>query len=522
MKRFLCIVFSAFLVFNIFSVNVFASGSESRVSMLDKVADAIYNGPSDYNDDLVIRTSTDLLLELNRLKIGYPELRVLVSDCNLASALIGATVLGGYQVAFNYCYQSHRSGSELLSYMNSYVTKNNETGNYEFGSTEAEAEAQNIYDNSGVDSIGYVNRYLLGYQDLNPDWFPDYYVFNAYRDLIKNNPDKIICFYNNGIEPTYGTDFVISDKPVYAGLIPDLSSWGSLICETTLYAEDWTTNFMTSDLGSVGCLARFYGFENNSISVYFLNNETGGQELHEIWSGMQSELKTLDIVAVAKSYADSHNLTIDSRFGAFNAYTFSSTGAMDNLYSSNGLQFGSYNYFCGSRASIPCFQTLSDLKKGTVGQSTLPVMNTFNGQGINGPITDSQVQQADQIINNYADSLMNSSGPNNGSGNNNNGNNNNGNDNNGSSLGSILEKIGSIVSTVVDGLLGIIEKVIGSLKDALDFILGFFDDISDLADNGIVQLFAEFFPFLPEEWFKVVGLIIGLALFSLILKVLFR
>lgn len=521
MKKLLCGFLSAFLIFNCVSLNVFASNPEhgggggARSTVLDQIAISVFTGEPTTYYPVPIMNTVALFMELKDNEGNNRNVRTLISDCNLASAMIGGNPLSGYQVCFNYMFQAQRSGADVLDYMNSYVIKNPETGNYEFGSPEAVQEAEDIFDDSGAGSIGYINRYTMGYQDINPDWFNDYMAYNFFREIVKSHSNNLIKFTNVGNVPYGSVNFYVSEKPLLGGILSDKTTWGDAVTETGLYADDWTPNFMTSGAEYVGCIGQVLGYENSTISVYFLDNTTGSQFSAEIWHGMQSGLKDVDIVGLANSYASSHNCTIDTRYVSFNSYTFSTPSTLDNIYSSNSMPFNDYLIFSGNRLAVPCFETLSDLKKGTVGKETMPVMNTFNGNGINGNVTDSQVQQADQIINNYYDSLKTGNGS---TGGNNNGNNGGNNSNDDDDNDTIWDILASAIKHIIDLIIDVLGDGIEHLAGVFEHLVELFDNVGALIGTGFGDLMGAFFPYIPTEWVTVVSLVIGLTLFFWVIR----
>lgn len=509
MKRFFTVLLSVFLCINFIITPVYASGTGTEnKSWYERVWDGSIQLVEDASD-IYDLSGVNWLTYAEVYRICYTSISgfgLVVSTYDAKAGLIGA----GMDYFCN-LIKSGKTPTEAITTMSSDINVNGDGNTVIVG--DGNTFLEKYYDDKASD-IGYVTRYIMGYQDLNPVWFDNYNTYNAFQNLVKGHPDKLIQFSNTGNLAYGSVNFYYSEKPLLGAVIPDKSTWGYSALETTFYADDWTTNFTTSDGVVLACQGYFSNIDNSSLSVAFLDNETGIQTFGVIFTGSQEELKSVDVLALAKEYETEHNCTIDTRYMSFYGYSFGSIEALDDIYNHNIMTFNDYLVFSGSRVAFPCFQTLNDLKKGSIGKSTTPLLPNFNGNSINGPVTAEQVQQAEEIVNNYYENQLNNKDPG-GSGNNGSGNNGSGNNGSGSS---IWDKLADLVSGLLGFIVDALTSALDALKNVFNSITGFFDGVVDLVGSGFADLMASFFPYIPSEWITIVGLVLGLSVFFFILK----
>ena len=492
------------MIFNMTAVFAFAESTENNVS------DICYQIYSGFYDGGLVANSLGgankklLMSNIATRALTDPTWASIKESCDILSTA-GTSAWSGYGILYKYCRSTLRTPSECDVYMKSQYSFDDQNDTYSIGSSVQSAL------NDEISDISYIEATIPSIRYINPDGFSDSRYYWAIINLVQSNSDYV--FNLRGDYFGNGNYFLVASKLQPYGAVVPKNKWGlDYMTDSALYNEYWTQNF-TQVFGDYFFLELTLNVQNTNgiiLTGYnFGNQEEPSKVLYDGSAGnLKYDLDNFYNPEQRQSYFSNSNFPVSG-------VLYNSSADLDYYYSTQ--QGVTSTWWKDVNTSVPVFSSLSALKKGTVGKTPGDgLTSNFTGTALPS-VSVSQVQNATPVINNY----MTSSDPNNGGGNNNN-NNSDDDDEGGSSILDIIKKIGSIVTTIVDSLLTIVDRLVETFGTFISTITGFFDDLSDIADNGVSNLFSSFFPYLPESWFKVVGFLIGLALFSLVIKIFLK
>ena len=377
---------------------------------------------------------------------------------------------------------------------------------------------ENYYDNTNgvqngtggsLDDLGYVYRYLPNYQYFNPSFCTTRGLYNSITTLMKGNPDYIFFIYSrsSASHGAYSEFDVYCRKGLMASGVLSRDYWGRQAYRTDYYNDNWEN--MPNDELDDGTFAvlRLCASVHEDNTLLELYNEGSWTTLGDIPSGDFEDLN-LDELSTTS------NNGIKFNYGT----SYDQISTMQSYYVNNNSTLLGDTIYVGTSSplALPVFNSIYDMRKGTMGLKTTNALlpsYTANGPNMSG-VTAQQVQQADEIINNYYSPSSNSPG----SGGNGNGGNGSGDNGSGSGSG-IWDTLANAINGLLTVLGGLISGLVSGLTEVLTSLGGFFTGVLDLANDGVLGLFQAFFPFVPSEWFTVVGLAIGVAFLVFIIKV---
>lgn len=496
MKRVFPILLSFILVFNISAVSVFASsGSSDWPAPFDY---AIQSGENSI--EFVKRVGTAFL---NGVADPTVRQRLKVID-----TLCGSTGCG-----IAYMMHLKNSGSSYSDACDTVINDVTQDNNGVWVADNGTATfISNYYNNTNnvqngtgesLSNLLYINGYMVSNRYLLPSAFNyrEEYLFCS--NTIAKNPDLYWYIrYDSSLSKTYMIGSKIS--PTAAVLARDY--WDNTKYTVSLYNDNWSTNFST-DINDEKCaLSIYFSSVSDELVVQYVNSSDQFQTIPDVdYTGMVVDDELFTTANPSAGNFSTMTLyfdpsTLQDEFNQGIAPTIPSSGA-SYLWHGSG----------STLQAIPVFNTLVDLKNGTLNKPTVQTLPSYtvNGPNMSG-VTAQQVQQADEIINNYYSPNSNDPGGGSGNGNGNG-------DNNGGS--GIWDTLANAINGLLTVLGGLISGLVSGLTEVLTSLGGFFTGVLDLANNGVLGLFQAFFPFVPEEWFTVVGLAIGVAFLVFIIKV---
>lgn len=516
MKKIFTIFLAAVLVFTFPSEIVFASaGTEDNTS--DWVTQ-LQNGSAyvDFLRGVVVTTGE--VISFNTFIAKYSLSPIL--------AVYDSTVgtIGAGMKYFMELVKAGRSPEEAKSYMSSSISNVDNS----FSLTgDGLVYAQNYYANGtdngtgkSLSDLGYTEFYIPTAYYLNPTEFATADIYNFCKNVLINNPDYYctIAWYYGNVYRIYAT------KTVPLGAVVARDYWGNDQVQAEIYNDMWNTDFSVDESGQHALLSVQTSFNpydpSAPITASYIDSDGNTVTLDKA-EAMKIDFDDILVPdGIANQFVDSGWYTISG------SYVYGSPRAVlvnymnDVPFLGQNMQGRPPALFHGGNTNqmsvIETFSTLNALKKGSVGLKTAPVLPSYTGNGINNsPISDSTIQQAEDIINNYYDGLGNPPDNNGGDGN---GNNNN-NDNDDDSGSGIWDTISSALRGVLQVLGELIAGLLDGIANILPTIANLFTGLKDLANTGFVQMLSAFFPFLPSEWFSIIGLGIGLVLLIFIVRV---
>lgn len=496
MKRFLPFILSFILVFNISVVSVFgSSGSSDWPSAFDYTIQAGEN-----SIEFVKRVGTAFL---NGVADPTVRQRLKVID-----TLCGSTGCGiAYMIHLK---NSGSTYSDACDTVINDVTQNNngvwvaDNGTATFISNYYN-NSNNVQNGTGesLSNLLYINGYMVSNRYLLPSSFNyrEEYLFCS--NTIAKNPD---LYWYIRFDPTLSKTYMIGSKIAPTAAVLARDYWDNTKYTVSLYNDNWSTNFST-DINDEKCaLSIYFSSVNDELVVQYVNSSDQFQTIPDVdYTGMVVDD---DLFTTANPSAGNFSTmtlyfdpsTLQDEFNQGIAPTISSSGT-SYLWHGSG----------STLQAIPVFNTLVDLKNGTLNRPTVQTLPSYtvNGPNMSG-VTAQQVQQADEIINNYYS--PNSNDPGGGSGNGNG----NGDDNNGSgfwgAIGEAIEGLFTVLGSLISG-------IVHALTDSIVSLGYFFNGIINFSDNHVVHLFSSFFEFVPDEWFSVFGLGIGVAFLIFLIRV---
>lgn len=516
MKRFLIFLMSAVIVFTVPSEVVYASaGTEENnadwVSQLQSGEAYV-----DFLRGVVVTTGE--VISFNTFIAKYSLSPILaVYDSTVGS-------IGAGMKYFMELVKAGRSPDDAKSYMQSSISNVDNS----FSLTgDGLVYAQNYYSNGSengtgksLSDLGYTEFYIPTAYYLNPTEFATADIYNFCRNLLINNPDYYctIAWYYGNIYRIYAT------KTVPLGAVVARQYWGDDVVQAEIYNNEWNTDFSINESGEHALLSvqTSYNPYNPSepFTAYYIDSDGNSVAVDK------SEAMNIDFDDILVPDGVANQFVNNGWYTISGSCVYGSPRAVlvnymnDVPFLGQNMQGRPPALFHGGNTNqmsvIETYSTLNALKKGSVGLKTAALLPSYTGNGINNsPISDSTVQQAEEIINNYYDKPSNSG---NGTGDNDNGDNDDG-DNDDDDKESIWDKIGNalegfltVMGDLIAGLLEGITKIIPSIGHL-------FDGVKNLANNDFVNMLSAFFPFLPTEWFTVIGLGVGLVLLVFIVRV---
>lgn len=373
-----------------------------------------------------------------------------------------------------------------------------------------------------AEDAGYTYFYYPSAQYLNPDFFQYKDVYNFVKNTIVDNPDWYFKVYQE--DWNYR---LLGTKVEPLGVVASTSSWGANSLRANMYNTDWTQNFVNNSDGEYLALEISsnipYGARDEPSIRYCRGvNESGSW----VWSDeIDASTKGVDM----DSYLG--DTVLEEGDPAFR--TSSQAGASGNYimdctwYSTYGIerawvestgpalaaQGGALYHGASGLNTIEVYPTLNALKKGTIGITRTQITSDYDPDGVLEQVTPQQVTNYTNITDSYNDT-------NTGNDDDDSGDDDSGDDDSGSGSG-WLDKIIDGLGSIGDALLNIVGVILEWVGKAIDFVTDTLDDVIELVTgNKFIEVLTAFFPFVPEEVWTGISLLLGMLLFASIINFL--
>ena len=369
-----------------------------------------------------------------------------------------------------------------------------------------------------AEDAGYTEFVYPSAQYVNPDFFSNPKQFQFTKNTISSNPDWWFKVWF-----TYGNVYLLGSKMEPLGVVASRNLWGMNNLRATMYNTDWNTNFQSNLDGEyvILCISSGRDWEQTIDVQYCQGTNAAGSW---VFSSAQSEsINGVDMDKYLTS--DRPEGFRDTSQGGdsamnFGDCTFYSIYGIERAWvDGSGPAFGSQGgaLFHGTSGynTIEVYSTLNGLKKGTYGITKTQLTPDYKSTGVNDEVTPTMVTTYNNITDSYNNTDTGSGGTGSGSGSGS-----GSDDDNGSGSGwldKIIDGLGSIGSALLN-IVGVILEWVGK---AIDFVT---ESLNGIIETVTGNLFRDFliavFPFVPEEVWTGVMMIITLSLFGTIITFL--
>ncbi len=323
---------------------------------------------------------------------------------------------------------------------------------------------------------------------LNPVLFPNADLYKICKKIITNNPDYWITItsYYGGVYRIFAT----SQAP--AGGVLARQYWNNDKIAIPLYTDNWDQNFnknIDGDKALISIKTTFNPYQPDADLQYWYYNSDG-----EMVSLSESQILKLDIDNILIPDSTVSQVDTAGWFSVENSVLYKSADALTNDFKSDGQMLGvnmqgsapALFHGSGSVTAIPVYNTLNDLKKGTIGKTRVSITGLDSSQ----PSVSVQT-----IVNNMTSSNPSGSNPNGGNGNNNN---NNNNDNSGSgvfdgiisALGGLFEGLGKLLGKIIEFIVGLVTQAVDGVITLFDKLVLLVDGLLDSTEN-LTELYSQ-------------------------------
>lgn len=392
-------------------------------------------------------------------------------------ATIGGIAISGVDTCIN-LYRAWKGDDtatedDMVEYFNQQITIDGD-GNYivsDDGMVTINGMKE-AYEND----VTYQNMYLPSAVQIDASTFNTKSAYSKFYALVESNPDKIfsICrathTYNN-YRNISGWTIRVHDADV-CGVSSEVTS-GMGKFPVNVFDSEWQSNFSWTE---------FYLCDAVSNSKLVYKDKEGN------WV----ELETVDEVS-------------DFDFSlATNTYTGGATTKFGSTHASWNSSVDTQNQiFTDFNGAFPVYVSVTAMKQGT----SVGTCGQFLPGYAPGTITDNSITQTE--INDYSTNYNYYYGTDSGG---------SGSNDSGGSSGSWLDSLLNGIGSLGNAIMSIISKIIEILGQAIELIVSTITDFTDLVTGGFTDFLTAVFPFLPEEFVKIIGLGLVLAVFGVIIR----
>ena len=505
MKRFFsCLMVSIIIIFNLFiPLNVVYASSSGGGSADDGTHSPSSHFPSNYNE--MTRDEKVNYWNSNYLDTGTPNWYVYMTyNTGTGWNYLNNTLPNSPY--FNWDYAKNKG-----AYLADNVSFDSSTG--DLTNSEDLQSQINILIGNYNDESNYTEFIYPGSGYLNPAAFGEAKLYRFVKNTIDKNPNYYIKVRRGA-----GTENWILDcttVPPLGGVL-EKEYWNQATPKINVYTDNWDQNFSFSD-GKPVELNVTCDAISGDLSVYHTDGADYGynRPYVKIEGATESGITLSDDYAptigsngykwIMQSFAYStfyKNSFALSRDYGLNDVILPATGEQ-------GVMFHGSGYVVNS---LPVFSNLTQLKKGTVGIKKATYLPNYTGAA---PAT---------VSDNYGNVIQNwgtiNGGVNQGTGGNGTGSG-SGSGDNGSSGSGWLDKIIDGLGSIGRALLNIVGVILEWVGKAIDFIT---ESLNGIIETVTGNLFRDFlvavFPFVPDEVWTGVMMIITLSLFGTIITFL--
>ncbi len=344
------------------------------------------------------------------------------------------------------------------------------------------------------DKVTMMYRYPLNKANIDASKFPNKVFYDAFIDLLNAFPDYYFFFTStdcqnpnfmiDGKRNNFGYSYRVQVVKPFSGVnaYPDL-----VTTPVTLYNDNWETakysvfwiissdNFKTSESIRYFDLTSYDGYNNFNYGNYFESLDA---------------LKSTGFAFVGGSGA---KLSMCNQFSWSRTFTDLNTP------------------YSASDVPINVYKTVADMKKDIGSQVVGKYTPDYTGTASN-TVTQNTVNN---VTNNYYGD--NSGG---GSGGGSSGSDNSGGGSSGGGIfDDIISGIANGVGSIIKGVFSIIKDLVDAIADAIVSITKSITDLMGLLKGDFTSFLSAVFPFMPQEFIKIMVASLALCLLGVIIKI---